>query len=89
MVQALTLPSLNISAEFKAKLKVAHSEVLSLLAKNIELKAKSTQYLCAASEKELLLLEIDEAENKLKEISFDIMVENSLMINLAAEMKEF
>ena len=86
--QALTLPSLNLSADFKATLKVVHSEVLSLLAKNVKLKAKSTQYLHALSEKESLLLEINKAEDELKEISSEVMIEDSLMVNLAAQMRE-
>lgn len=88
LVQALTLPSLNLSVDFKATLKVVHSEILSLLAKNVELKAKSTQYLCAVSERESLLLEINKAEDELKEISSEVMIEDSLMTSLAAQMKE-
>lgn len=51
LAQALTLLSLNVSADFKATLKVVHFDILSLLAKNVELKARSTQYLCSTSER--------------------------------------
>lgn len=89
MAQALTLPSLNVSADFKATLKVVHSDILSLLDKNVELKARSTQCLCASSKRESFLLEISKADDELKEIYFEVMIEDSLIISLAAEMKEF
>jgi chromosome segregation ATPase len=86
--QALTLPSLNLSADFKATLKVIHSEVLTMLAKNAELKVKRTQYLRAVAEKESLCLEINKAKDELQEISSEVMIEDSLMVNLAAQMRE-
>lgn len=55
LLQALSLPSPSISADFKVKLRVLHADVVSLLAKNAELKARSAQYLRASSEKESLL----------------------------------
>jgi chromosome segregation ATPase len=59
-----------------------------LLARNVELKAKSTQYLRVSSEKESLLQEINNAEAKLIEVSSEIKVEDSLIMTLAAKMKE-
>ena len=88
LVQALALPSLNVSPKFKATLRAIHSEILSLLARCAELKAKSAQYLRASSEKESLLQEINKAKTELNELSFEIQAEDSLMMTLAAEMKE-
>ncbi|CAA2997787.1 Hypothetical predicted protein [Olea europaea subsp. europaea] len=88
LVQTLTLSLLNISADFKATLKVVHFDILSLLAKNNELNARSIQYLRAASERDSLLLEINKAEDELKEISSEVMIKDSLMTSLAVEMKE-
>ncbi|XP_022848866.1 uncharacterized protein LOC111371198 [Olea europaea var. sylvestris] len=88
LAQALTLPSLNVYADLKATLKVVHFDILSLLVKNVEQKARSTQYFHAASERESLLLEINKADDELKEISSDVMIEDSLMTSLAVEMKE-
>ncbi|CAI9775704.1 unnamed protein product [Fraxinus pennsylvanica] len=88
MVQTLKLHSLNISSDFKATLKIIHSKISSLLAKNVELKAKSAQYLHDVSEKESLLQEIDKTKVELNKISSKVMVEDSLMISLALEIKE-
>jgi chromosome segregation ATPase len=52
------------------------------------LKAKSTQYLRASSEKESLLQKINKAKTELNELFSEIKAEDSLMMTLAAEMKE-
>lgn len=69
-------------------MRAIHSEVLSLLARSAELRVKSTQYVRASSEKESLLQEINKAKAGLNEISSEIKVEDSLMMTLAAEIKE-
>ncbi|KAL2466466.1 Uncharacterized protein Adt_42317 [Abeliophyllum distichum] len=88
MAQALELPSLKLPNDLKLSLKIIHQEVSALLAKNVELEAKKTQYVIAMNEKESLYNEIDKAKSSLNEISSNVMVEDSLMMSLAAQMKE-
>ncbi|KAL2525139.1 Uncharacterized protein Adt_10193 [Abeliophyllum distichum] len=88
MAQALELPSLKLLTDLKLSLKIIHQETSALLAKNVELKAKKTQYFNAVNEKESLYHEIDKAKSSLNEISSNAMVEDSLMMSLAAQMKE-
>ncbi|CAI9776267.1 unnamed protein product [Fraxinus pennsylvanica] len=63
-------------------------ELLSAKLAQPKMWTRSTKYLRASSERESFLLEINKVEDELKEISSEIMVEDSLMIILAAEMKE-
>ncbi|KAL2527367.1 Uncharacterized protein Adt_12421 [Abeliophyllum distichum] len=88
MAQALELPSLNLLADIKLSLKIIHHEISSLLAKNVELKVNKTQYVLDVNEKECLHHEIEKAKSSLNEISSNVMVEDSLMMSLAAVMKE-
>ncbi|KAL2474296.1 PMD domain-containing protein [Abeliophyllum distichum] len=88
MAQALELPSLKLPTDLKLSLKIIHQEISALLAKNVELKAKKTQYFNAVTEKESLYHEIDKAKSILNEISSDIMVKDTLMMSLATQMKE-
>lgn len=88
MVQALELPSLNISIDFKLSLKIIHSEIRSLMAKNAELKTQQAQYLRVSNEKESLFQELEKAKVHLNDISSEVMVEDSLMMKLAVEMRE-
>lgn len=88
MAQALELPSLEISSSLKMSLKLIYSEISSLLAKNVELKAQTTQYIQVVAERESLFDEIEKSKGTLNEISSEIMVEDSLMMKLVAEMKE-
>ncbi|KAL2485158.1 hypothetical protein Adt_29914 [Abeliophyllum distichum] len=88
MARALELPSLRLPTDLKLSLKVIHQEINALLVKNVELKAKKTQYVNVVNEKESLYHEIDKAKSSLDEISSEVMVEDSLMMILAAQMKE-
>ncbi|KAL2461858.1 Uncharacterized protein Adt_45278 [Abeliophyllum distichum] len=88
MARALELPLLRLPTDLKLSLKVIHQEINALLVKNVELKAKKTQYVNAVNEKESLYHEIDKAKNSLDEISSEVMVEDSLMMSLDTQMKE-
>ncbi|KAL2491134.1 Uncharacterized protein Adt_26762 [Abeliophyllum distichum] len=88
MAQALELPSLRLSADLKVSLRIVHQEISVLLARNVELKSKKTLYFNDVNEKESLHQEIDKAKSNLNEISSDVMVEDSLMMSLTAQMKE-
>ncbi|KAL2527007.1 Uncharacterized protein Adt_12061 [Abeliophyllum distichum] len=54
----------------------------------MELKAKKTQYVTSVNEKESLYYEIDKAKSSFDEISSEVMVEDSLMMSLAAQIKK-
>ncbi|KAL2505219.1 Uncharacterized protein Adt_20840 [Abeliophyllum distichum] len=88
MAQTLELPSLRLSVDLKVSLSIVHQEISVLLARNVELKAKKTQYFNAVNEKESIHQEIEKAKSNLNEISSDVMVEDSLMMSLTAQMKE-
>ncbi|CAI9776007.1 unnamed protein product [Fraxinus pennsylvanica] len=72
MAQALELPSLKISSDFRLMLKIIHSEISSLPAKNVELKAKKIQYLNVVIEKESLLQELEKTKSNLRELSSEV-----------------
>ncbi|KAL2513174.1 PMD domain-containing protein [Abeliophyllum distichum] len=89
LAAALKRPTLEILASARLTLREIHQEVSILLSENVERRAKKTSFVQTVAEKESLNIDINSAKSKLNELSSKLMIEDSLLISLKPEMKEF